>query len=83
MSTRQTTVEDIVTSLRESDLETADKLLMFVTLCDTELLLKDLNHHALMVKMEMSIESNIHSFAYGVLKIAHPHLFLETIDKTT
>ncbi len=77
MSTPQMTVDGLVAELQKGDLETADRLQMFVSLCNADKLVKELKHHALMQSMDMAIESDVHAFAYGVLKLSHPHLFEE------
>lgn len=68
-------VENVVEQLMGRDIETSDRLLLFVTLCDADKLLKELKAQAMMMNVGMVPETLVHSFAYGVLKIARPELF--------
>ncbi len=59
------------------DMDTADKVHMFIQLCDDEKLLAELSKQATLQKAEIVPESLVHCFTYGVLKITKPHLFLK------
>ena len=74
---KKTTNEIIDSFLAVEDMSTADKLHMFVQLVDEKKLLESLKHHDLCLRMEMVLPDPIFDFAYGVLKLAKPHLFEE------
>lgn len=79
MTEASPTVNGIVESLlADSELSGSDRLWMFVQLCDEKLLMNELNKHAMMQKVDMVTETAVHSFTYGVLRIAKPHLFIES-----
>ena len=48
---------------------------MFVQLVNEKPLLDSLKHHDLCLRMEMTVPDPIFDFAYGVLRLAKPHLF--------
>ena len=55
----------------------ADKINMFVNLCNHETLMAEFKKQALMQKVGMVPENDVYAFAYGVLKLSCPHLFVE------
>lgn len=59
------------------DMDDSDKVYMFIQLCDDKKLMDELRKQGMMQKVGIMPESLIHSFAYGVLRIAKPYLFLE------
>lgn len=71
-------VEKMITDLDAlPEATTADKVHMFVQLCDHEVLMNAFKKQAMMQKMEMATHDDVYSFAYGVLKLSCPHLFVE------
>ncbi len=72
-----TTVEEMIANLDAlPEATTADKVNMFIQLCDHRKLLDELKRQALMVEMEMAVPDDVYAFAYGVLKLSCPHLFV-------
>ncbi len=71
----KTSVNDILEKFEEVDLETSDKLYMFVQMCNAGVLIQHLQKQAMMLKMDMVPEDPVYTFAYAVLKLASPHLF--------
>ncbi len=69
------TVEDMLEKLEATDLETSDKLYMFVQMCNAETLMQHLKKQAMMLKVGIVPEDPVYVFTYGVLKLASPHLF--------
>ena len=70
-------VETIVEALlADSGLEGSDRLWMFVQLCDDKLLMNELTKQATLQKVGIVSETAVHSFAYGILRLAKPHLFI-------
>ena len=69
-------VHEIITAISEmSDMSEADKVYMFIQLCDEKQLMAELNKQTMMLQIGIVPESLIHGFAYGVLSLAKPHLF--------
>lgn len=56
---------------------TADKVNMFIQLCNHETLMNELKKQALLQKTGIVPENDVFAFAYGVLKLSCPHLFVE------
>lgn len=73
------TIEKMISDLREQEgIEDSDRVWMFIQLCDDKPIMGAMQHHATMVKMGLVPPDNvIFPFAYGVLKLAKPHLFPE------
>ena len=70
---------NLIESIASNDeISTPNKLFMFVSLCDEKLLIQHMQKTAMMAKVGMLEPSIIDTFAYGVLKIAKPHLFEST-----
>ena len=75
------TVEGMISTIQQTEgLEISDQVYMFVQLCNAETLIQHFQKQALMLKMGMATDDPVYSFAYGVLKIANPHLFVEDND---
>ncbi len=72
------TVEKMITDIDAlPEAATGDKVNMFVQLCDHEVLMNAFKKQALMQRMGMATQDDVYSFAYGVLKLSCPHLFVE------
>jgi len=70
------TVKEIVESfLAADDVEPGDKLWMFVQLINDKPLMQQLESHNLSLTVGIAIPDPIYDFAYGVLRLAKPHLF--------
>lgn len=63
-----------------NELSTANKLFMFVSLCDEKTLIQHMQKTAMMARIGMVVPSPVDAFAYGVMRIAKPHLF-ESADE--
>ncbi len=59
----------------QAELSEADRVWMFIQLCNDDVLVPELKKQSMMQQMDIVPESLIHSFAYGVLRLAKPHLF--------
>lgn len=69
-------VHEIVAAISEmSDMSEADKVYMFIQLCDEKLLMAELSKQAMMQKVGIVPESLVHGFAAAVLGLAKPYLF--------
>jgi len=60
-----------------TEMTRADKVFTFITLCDHKTLMNAFKKQAMMQQMEMVPQDDVYSFAYGVLKLAYPQLFME------
>lgn len=68
--------------LKLPDLSEADRIYMFVQLCDEQKLMNEFKKQALCQKVGMVPESVVHSFAYGVFRLAKPYLFEQPDEPT-
>lgn len=75
-------MNDLLKEINDSDLEPVDKLWLFVSLCDSEELIKEVNQQAEMQQMKMANPSMCHAFVYGILRIVEPFRFLEDEEPT-
>lgn len=74
---------EIIDSLASNDdVSTADKLLLFVSLCDEKLLIQQMKKTAMMAKVGLYVPTIVDTLAYGVLKISYPHLFKDEEETT-
>jgi len=73
-------INELIKGLEKEDISTADKINMFVMLCNGEVLKKQLVAHAMMVKIGLTQADMVHSFAFGILRLARPDLFEEQND---
>jgi len=72
------TVEKMIADIDAlPEASTADKVNMFIQLCNHETLINEFKKQALMQKVGIVPENDVYAFAYGVLKLSCPHLFVE------
>ena len=72
----QPNANDIIDSLLEQDgLEPSERVWMFLCLCNDKAIIDELHKQAMLQKAGVVPASDIHSFAYAVMKLAKPHLF--------
>lgn len=72
------TVEKMIADIDKlPEATTGDKVHMFIQLCNHETLMNEFKKQALLQKTGIVPESDVHAFAYGVLKLSCPHLFVE------
>ena len=71
------TVNSMVKNLQEGDLEISDQLNIFISLIHDETLMNHFKKKALLIQMEMDTNDSVYDFAWGILNIAKPHLFIE------
>lgn len=69
------TVNEMVENLQDDDIPISDQVYMFVQLCNQKTLIAELKKSAVLVKTGISPSDPVHEFAYGVLRLASPHLF--------
>lgn len=50
---------------------------MFIQLCNHETLMNEFKKQAMLQKTGIVPENDVYAFAYGVLKLSCPHLFVE------
>lgn len=75
-------VEEFLVGLTElDDIDTKDKLMLWVTICDEKKIMEALTHQANMLRVGMAVENVIHPFVYGIMRIVKPHLFKESDDE--
>lgn len=76
------TNNDLIDSIVGNEEATiAEKLHMWVMLCDEDALSNSLKKTAMMAKIGMVVPSPVDAFAYGALRIAKPHLFESAEDR--
>jgi len=69
-------VEKLVTDLQDvTEMSRSDRVFSFIMLCNQERLIELFKKQSMMQQLEMSLPDDVYSFAYGVLKLASPHLF--------
>lgn len=69
-------MKEVVDSFLETEgVAHSDKIWMFLQLVKEETLMEQLRHHDFCLQMEMSAPDPIYDFAYGILRLAKPHLF--------
>ena len=69
------TVEEMITNLQSDDVPVSDQIHMFIQLCQDKPLMDSLKKQAMLMQLEMATADPVYDFAYGVLKLAKPHLF--------
>lgn len=62
-------------------MDESDKVWLFIQMLNEKTLIQCLNKHAMCLDVGISPPDPIYDFAYGVLKLAKPHLF-EKVDAT-
>lgn len=71
-------IEKMITDLDAlPEATTADKVHMFVQLCNHETLMNEFKKQAMLQKTGLVPDNDVYAFAYGVLKLSCPHLFVE------
>ena len=65
-------IEDLA---NDDSVERGDKLAMFVSLVDPQVIMKQLAANALMVKLGISPPSPVDAFAAAVIRLGRPELF--------
>ena len=69
---------ELIDSIASNDeASVGEKLHMWVTLCDEKVLINSLKKTAVMANIGLVEAGPVESFAYGILRIAKPHLFEE------